>query len=172
MSVMLTSAYIDTPLGKMIAIADDSALYFLDFVEGGKDQLSQFKKTVKAPIVEGHSSVIALLETELDQYFKGTLQRFTVPVAFQGTPFQTAAWDALCKIPYGQTRSYKQQAIVVGNERAFRAVAHANSLNPITIVVPCHRIINANGLLGGYRGGLDRKKWLLKHETMSLQSYE
>lgn len=101
---------------------------------------------------------------ELDEYFKGERIDFSFPFDFAGTDFQKKVWNALTTIPYAETGSYKQIAVAVGNEKAVRAVGMANSKNPISIVVPCHRIIGSSGKLTGYAGGLWRKEWLLKHE--------
>lgn len=101
---------------------------------------------------------------ELDAYFAGRLRSFTVRTRGAGTPFQQRVWDALRTIPYGETVSYKAIAERVGSPNAMRAVGAANGANPVAIVVPCHRVIGANGALVGYGGGLDRKTWLLEHE--------
>jgi AraC family transcriptional regulator of adaptative response/methylated-DNA-[protein]-cysteine methyltransferase len=97
-------------------------------------------------------------------YFQGKLKEFKTPIALNGTPFQKQVWEELLKIPYGQTISYKDLAIAVGNPRGCRAVAQANGANNLAVIIPCHRVINHNGRIGGYGGGLDRKKWLLDLE--------
>ena len=102
---------------------------------------------------------------QLEEYFAGTRQMFTLKLAAQGTSFQQQVWAALCTIPFGETRSYGEQARSIQNEKAVRAVGLANGRNPIGIIVPCHRVIGANGSLTGYAGGLDRKRWLLRHEA-------
>ncbi len=102
---------------------------------------------------------------QLEQYFAGTRQAFTVPLASTGTAFQRQVWQALEQIPYGQTWSYRDVALHIGNPKAVRAVGLANGCNPISIVVPCHRVIGANGALTGYGGGLERKKLLLSLES-------
>lgn len=101
---------------------------------------------------------------ELQQYFKGERTVFTVPYKQHGTPFQLRVWHALTTVPFGTTASYKQIAALIQNEKAVRAVGMTNRRNQINIIVPCHRIIGANGQLTGYGGGLWRKKWLLEHE--------
>ena len=101
---------------------------------------------------------------ELEQYFAGSLRDFTVPIKLHGTPFQLAVWQELLKIPYGETRSYKDIALAIGKPKATRAVGGANHNNPISIIVPCHRVIASDGSLGGYGGGLDIKQWLLELE--------
>ena len=123
-------------------------------------------KTVKAD-VQPEGAPDALAETvfrQLDEYFAGTRTAFDFPCAPQGTPFQQKVWAALCEIPYGETRSYKQIAEAVGKPKACRAVGMANNRNPIIIVIPCHRVIGANGALTGYGGGLEMKRALLELE--------
>jgi methylated-DNA-[protein]-cysteine S-methyltransferase len=115
----------------------------------------------------GHGARDLLLDAvrrELDEYFAGTRRRFTVPVAPRGTPFQLRVWSALQAIPYGQTTSYGAIAAQVGSPTAVRAVGAANGANPIPIIIPCHRVIGANGSLTGFGGGLDRKRFLLDLE--------
>ncbi|MDO9451612.1 MAG: methylated-DNA--[protein]-cysteine S-methyltransferase [Stagnimonas sp.] len=102
---------------------------------------------------------------QLEEYFVGARQVFDLKLAVQGTVFQQQVWAALCAIPFGETRSYGQQARSMDNEKAVRAVGLANGKNPISIIVPCHRVIGANGALTGYAGGLERKQWLLAHEA-------
>lgn len=101
---------------------------------------------------------------QIDEYFKGTRQQFTFPYISEGTDFQKSVWNALIEIPYGETSSYRDIAASIGKERAVRAVGAANGKNRLSIVVPCHRVVGANGSLTGYAGGLWRKEWLLKHE--------
>ena len=113
---------------------------------------------------EGESPYFAVLEQQIGEYFLGVRQAFDVPLHLLGTPFQVSVWQGLLQIPFGETRSYKQQSIFLGNEKAIRAVAGANGENGIAIIVPCHRVIGENGSLIGYGGGLQRKKWLLDHE--------
>ncbi|HSX26331.1 MAG TPA: methylated-DNA--[protein]-cysteine S-methyltransferase [Chlamydiales bacterium] len=138
----------------MIAIADDEVLYRLDFAEHREG----------APLPQGRTGPILSIERELKEYFEGKLREFKTPIAWEGTPFQRSVWEALRKIPFGQTISYAQLAATIGKPTAFRAAAQANGANPLTILVPCHRVINANGELGGYSAGLKRKEWLLRHE--------
>lgn len=108
---------------------------------------------------------LARARRELDRYFDHQLCEFTVPLDLRGTPFQVAVWRGLLQIPYGTTRSYAQLAAAVGRPRASRAVGQANHVNPLAIIVPCHRVIGADGSLTGYGGGLDRKRWLLAWEA-------
>lgn len=109
---------------------------------------------------------------QLAAYFSGELIHFDLALAPEGTEFQKQVWRALCEIPYGETISYGEQARRIGQPNAFRAVGTANGQNPISIIVPCHRVIGANGALTGYGGGLPRKRWLLAHEAAYAKSGE
>ncbi len=111
----------------------------------------------------------ARLRSQLDQYFAGARQRFDLPLDPQGTEFQRAAWRALLEIPYGTTRTYAQQAAKIGRPRAVRAIGAANGRNPISSVVPCHRVIGADGSLTGFGGGLETKRFLLRLESNARQ---
>jgi AraC family transcriptional regulator, regulatory protein of adaptative response / methylated-DNA-[protein]-cysteine methyltransferase len=143
---------IETPLGKMYAVADDQTLHYLGFEEG------DFVTTL------GITKPLEMIQEELNQYFFGNLTAFQTPLYFQGSPFQIDVWNALRTIPFGKTKSYKEVASMIQNPKACRAVGLANGKNPFVIIVPCHRVIQADGSLGGYSAGLYRKKWLLEHE--------
>lgn len=158
---------IKTPAGQMVAVGDNEALYLLEFVtrKGFQAQLERLKKATKREIVEGTAKAIIQIEKELLSYFKGELKVFKTPVKLTGTPFQQAVWRKLQKIPYGKTLSYMELAASIGHPTAFRAVASANGANKLAIILACHRVINANGKLGGYAAGLACKKWLLDLET-------
>jgi AraC family transcriptional regulator of adaptative response/methylated-DNA-[protein]-cysteine methyltransferase len=123
---------------------------------------------------EGDHPLFDVLEQQINEYFRGERKTFDVPLNLLGTPFQKSVWNGLLQIPYGETRSYKQQSVFLGNEKAIRAVAGANGENGIAIIVPCHRVIGEDGSLTGYGGGLQRKKWLLdlehKHSGKSVQA--
>ena len=108
------------------------------------------------------------VEKQLGAYFKGDLKSFSLPLTLTGTSFQKAAWETLRGIPYGQTISYGAQSVTLGSSSKARAVGQANGRNPVSIIVPCHRVIAASGGLGGYSGGLERKIWLLRHEGVSI----
>lgn len=163
---IFTAAWIDTPLGPMLAIADEQALYLLEFVDrrGLEKEVEQLRKKTKSAIIPGHTKPIHEIKIELNWYFEGRLTKFKTPIIFMGSDFQKTVWEELKKIPPGETRSYLEIAIAVEKPTAFRAVARANGANQFAIIIPCHRVINSDGKLGGYGGGLVRKEWLLKHE--------
>jgi AraC family transcriptional regulator of adaptative response/methylated-DNA-[protein]-cysteine methyltransferase len=166
----LQSDQIDTPLGPMLAVASDKALYILAFVDQpGLDKAKeQLCKNANAIITPGSNKQINLIKQELKQYFTGKLKNFKTPIDFNiitHSDFKKTAWQALTAIPYGNTISYAAQACAINKPTAFRAVANANGSNILAIIVPCHRIINTNGKLGGYRGGIARKQWLINHEN-------
>jgi AraC family transcriptional regulator of adaptative response/methylated-DNA-[protein]-cysteine methyltransferase len=169
----LSSQHIDTPIGPMIAIADDSALYLLEFLERRAlpREMEQLQRKTKMPIVAGTTLILSSIEKELKEYFSGALQEFRTPHLYFGSVFQKQVWEALRKIPFGQTRSYADTAKAIGKPVAYRAVARANGTNQLAILIPCHRVINSDGALGGYGGGLNRKQWLLDHETTSGREF-
>ena len=155
---MISFVY-DSPIGPLTLASNGEAITQLEF-ENPKHPLP--------PVPRGRDKVIDKACKELDLYFAGKLKTFTVPVAPQGTAFQKKAWAALQKIPYGDTRSYGQQAKVIGSPAASRAVGAANGRNPIAVIIPCHRVIGANGTLTGYAGGIERKQTLLELEQDAL----
>lgn len=162
----LKASWIDTHLGAMLAIADDKALYLLEFVNrrGLEREIERLRMRTKLPIIPGKTDPIISIEQELGAYFKGELKEFKTQLFLLGSPFQKMVWQELIKIPFGQTRSYVDIAHAINNPKAYRAVAQANGANQLSIIIPCHRIINANGDVGGYGGGVARKEWLLNHE--------
>jgi AraC family transcriptional regulator of adaptative response/methylated-DNA-[protein]-cysteine methyltransferase len=163
---VLKASWIDTPLGPMLAIADELSLYLLEFVDrrGLEREVERLRLKTKSAIIPGSTKPIASIEEELNAYFNGQLKNFKTPLNLLGSPFQKMVWDVLTTIPYGETRSYAEQARALGKPNSARAVANANGANQIAIVIPCHRIINSNGDLGGYGGGISRKQWLINHE--------
>ncbi len=165
-STHLKSSSIETPLGPMIALADERALYFLGFMDSKNldRDINRLCRLAKATMMSGMTDPLISIQTELQRYFEGNLTVFQTPLFIIGSSFQKNAWEALIAIPYGESQSYVKQATSIGHHSAYRAVANANGVNRISIVIPCHRIINHNGKLGGYGGGLHRKKWLLDHE--------
>lgn len=173
--VTLKIVMFDTLLGPMIAIGDDNALFLLDFIDRRdlEHNIKKLKKTTKAAIIPGLTDPLVSIQKELADYFAGTITQFKTPLYLFGSTFQQRAWHALTAIPYGHTRSYLEQATAIGNPKAFRAVANANGANNLAIIIPCHRIINTNGKLGGYGGGVDKKQWLLNHEkTIKTQNQQ
>lgn len=165
----LKATWIDTPLGPMLAVADDEALYLLEFVDrrGLEREIERLRKKTKLPIIPGKSNPLKQIEIELKAYFSGKIQEFKTPLFLMGSTFQKRVWEELQKIPTGETRSYAEVAKLIGKPSAFRAVALANGANQIAIVIPCHRVINSDGKLGGYGGGIKKKEWLLKHERIA-----
>ena len=162
----LRLAWIDTAIGPMVAGASDRGLCLLEFTDRRRleMQIATLRKRFKAALVPDDHPYLAQIRRELTEYFAGTRQAFTVPVEAPGTPFEERVWAALTRIPYGETRSYEDIAREVATPAAVRAVGRANGMNRIAIVVPCHRVLNKNGDLGGYGGGLWRKRRLLELE--------
>lgn len=162
----ISQTYIETPLGEMIACATDKGICLLEFNDRKKldGQFKKLAKDLNANIVEQENKHFGLLKKELEAYFNHDLKIFTVPLDLVGTEFQKKVWQALLTIPYGKTVSYLQQSESMGNPLSIRAVANANGMNKIAIIVPCHRVIGSNGKLTGYAGGLERKQFLLNLE--------
>lgn len=155
---MLIYKTISSPIGSLTLTEQDGALCRLDF--GSESGLAE--------AVSGSSPLLALAETQLREYFAGERREFSVPLALSGTPFQREVWAALQKIPYGTVCSYGDLARAVGRPQAFRAVGGANHRNPVSIIVPCHRVIGQDHSLTGYGGGLPVKEFLLKLEGVKL----
>ena len=152
---METIHYYQSPVGCLKLIATDNALTALHFVR---------KTSERAETKMPAHAIIQQTCNQLDEYFAGRRKTFELPLNLAGTPFQQKVWKALQQIPYGETISYAQLAQSVGNPKACRAVGSANGKNPLAIIVPCHRVINADGKLGGYASGLEKKKQLLDWE--------
>ena len=150
---MSVSTYYHSPIGWIEIQASHDAVTSLMFCDDPKDDQ------------RNDSEILADCVRQLDEYFSGSLTKFDVPVKQEGTEFQQNVWNALMSIPFGQTVSYGDVAKRLNNPQAMRAVGAANGKNKVWIVVPCHRVIGANGTLTGYAGGLDRKMWLLAHEA-------
>lgn len=142
-----------SPLGTITLAGTEDYITHIDFSEHGLSELP-----------EKESPTLALGLRQLQEYFDGKRTTFSLPLAPAGTDFQQRVWTALLAIPYGETRSYKDIALAVESPKAFRAVGGANNKNPISIVIPCHRVIGADGALVGYGSGLGNKTWLLRHE--------
>jgi len=169
---MLKVFLFDTKLGSMVAIADNEFLYLLEFLDRPKlnDSIKKLnlklkpKLKIKSNIIFGITDPIKSIIKEIRCYFDGNLMEFKTPILFLASSFQNLVWRELMFIPYGFTKSYKEQSINISSPNASRAVAKANSSNQLAIIVPCHRVIASDGGLRGYSGGLDRKKWLINHE--------
>jgi AraC family transcriptional regulator of adaptative response/methylated-DNA-[protein]-cysteine methyltransferase len=161
---------IDSPLGALVAGASPEGICLLEFPEPDRlePQMQTLRRRLGCDMEAGTNPHLAQLQRELTAYFSGALVQFTVPLVMRGTPFQERVWSQLRRIPYGETRSYQGLAEAIGSPGAPRAVGHANGMNPVAIVVPCHRVINKNGGLGGYGGQLWRKETLLRLECARL----
>lgn len=151
-------ARLPSPLGEILLVGDDDVLcgLYMKLEDGWLPRV---------PLGERNDTALPEVQRQLDEYFAGTRRVFDLPLRLDGTEFQRRVWHALLEIPYGQTRAYGQQARGLGVPDAARAVGAANGQNPISIIVPCHRVIGANGALTGYGGGIERKRWLLAHEA-------
>lgn len=165
-STVLTVTRIPTPLGPMIAAAGEGALWLLEFTDRRKlpTQLRTLQERHGCVLVPGTDPALAAAAEELRAYFEGRLRTFSVPVRTPGTPFQEAVWRALRDVPYGETASYADLAARIGRPGASRAVGRANGDNRVSILLPCHRVVGADGRLTGYGGGLWRKQRLLDLE--------
>lgn len=149
-------AYYPSEIGLLEIVGTKESIKAINFVEA-EERDRRFDEIDLPPI-------IAMCLSQLDEYFRGERQEFSLRLAPEGTDFQKTVWRQLTTIPYGQTVSYLDIARLIGNEKSVRAVGAANGQNPIAIIVPCHRVIGSNGQLTGYGGGLWRKEWLLRHE--------
>ena len=152
----------DSPVGNLWLFASDKGLYGvlwdMDFLEeAAKEKLSRMERVLSHPVIDE-------TKTQLEEYFAGERKEFDLPLVMLGTEFQKRAWQALVEIPYGETVSYEEQAIKLGGKNKARAVGSANSRNPISIIVPCHRVIGKTGSLHGFASGPERKRFLLDHE--------
>ena len=158
--------WIASPVGPLVAGATDEGVCLLEFSDRRmlEAQLATLRRRLDAPLVPGKHRWLDVLRTQLDEYFAGRRTRFDLPLAIRGTPFQEQVWRALLEIPYGETWSYRDLATRIGQPGATRAVGTANGMNRIAIVIPCHRVVNADGRLGGYGGGVWRKQFLLDLE--------
>ena len=152
---------ISSPIGELYLLANDQVLVA---VLWGKDDFQRVKLNIDQCIAKSDHSILQKTQQQLAEYFLGQRKVFDLPLAFHGTEFQQQVWQALCSIPFGESRSYLQIAEQIGNKKAVRAVGAAIAKNPISIVVPCHRVIGANGKMVGFAGGLDNKEILLKIE--------
>lgn len=159
MAALYYSVLDETPVGPLLLAGNHDGLHVLSFGVGSRP------RAIDESWLPDTAGVLARVRGELDEYFAGRLKRFTTPVVFEGTPFQHSVWSELCRIPYGETISYMELANRIKNPKAVRAVGLANGANPIAIIVPCHRVIGANGSLTGFGGGLPTKRALLELES-------
>jgi O-6-methylguanine DNA methyltransferase len=159
----VTTTTIDTPLGPLVAGATGEGICLLEF-GGSRNDAANLSDRFNAAVSQGRHPHLDVLQDELVDYFAGQLSEFTVPIIVRGTPFQETVWHELLRIPFGETRSYADIARAIGAPNASRAVGNANGHNHIAILIPCHRVIASGGKIGGYGGGLDRKRFLLDIE--------
>lgn len=162
----LQSERIDTPLGVMLALASQDGLCLLEFEDrpGLDDEIRSVTKQLTGIRTASNGQHLQQVKQELQAYFAGSALTFATPLVLTGSPFELSVWTLLQAIPPGETRSYAQLALQFGRPAAARAVGTANGKNPLAVVIPCHRLVRSDGGLGGYGGGLWRKKWLLEHE--------
>jgi AraC family transcriptional regulator of adaptative response/methylated-DNA-[protein]-cysteine methyltransferase len=157
----------DSPVGPLVAAATEAGVILLEFGDLARleDQAVRLRRRFAGPLVIGEHPHLTQLGGELEDYFAGTRREFSVPLVVRGTPFEERVWAALRQIPYGTTCSYADVARTIASPNATRAVGSANGRNRLAIVIPCHRVVNADGKLGGYGGGLWRKRRLLELEA-------
>jgi len=167
----LRSRAITTPLGEMFAIASDRGLVLCEFHDRPMlpTQLRRVESICGGSVEDGDHPILDQTQRELTEYFAGKRERFGIPLVLDGTPFQTSVWQQLLEIPFGKTTSYDAIAMRLERRGGARAVGRANGDNRMAIIVPCHRVINADGSLSGYGGGRPRKQWLLDHEQRGAQ---
>jgi O-6-methylguanine DNA methyltransferase len=162
----IITAHFTAPVGEMIAGVTDAGICLLDFQR--RSMLPSIQRRISEGLQldfeEGAHRWLDALRSELDEYFAGTRREFSLPLLPVGSAFQQKVWGSLQDIPYGKTRSYLQQARAYGDEKAIRAIASANGANGLALLIPCHRVLGADGSLTGYAGGLSAKRWLLNHE--------
>lgn len=163
---MIVMNQITTPIGPMLTGATDEGLCLLEFVDRGRieTELKDLKRLLNADIIEGKNKHTIQAYKELEEYFTGKRKIFEVALHTPGTPFQNKVWKMLTEIPFGETRSYQEQALKIQQPNAVRAVASANGCNRIAITIPCLKVNGKVSNLVGYGGGLERKRWLLNHE--------
>lgn len=154
--------YYQSPVGELLLMEQGGKLVRVGFAS--HDKSTDQDLIPETNLVEQNSNVLRETKKQLDEYFSGTRHQFDLPLNPAGTAFQKKAWEVLRKIPYGNTRTYGEQAELLGNKKYARAVGLANHNNPIAIIVPCHRVIGKNGKLTGYASGVDKKAWLLDWE--------
>jgi AraC family transcriptional regulator, regulatory protein of adaptative response / methylated-DNA-[protein]-cysteine methyltransferase len=169
--LFLYKSCIDTPIGPMLAIGDRSALYLLEFLDrpGLDREIESLKLKTQSKLISECSPSILSIKKELALYFEGKLKCFQTRIMPLGSFFQKIVWETLQQIPFGTISSYGQIAKSIKRPSSFRAVASANRRNRLAIIIPCHRVIRANGNYSGYAGGVERKKWLINHEKNAAE---
>lgn len=163
---MIKTIKLETPLGEMTAGATEDGICLLEFSDRRMlpTEYKDLARYLNTTFEEGESHYLTELRKQLNEYFEGERKEFSLQLVTPGSVFQQSVWRELLKIPFGTTRSYQEQSVALNKPEAVRAVANANGMNRIAIIIPCHRIIGSNGNLTGYGGGLHRKKWLINHE--------
>ncbi len=163
--IIFTTTF-STPLGEMFAAASKKGIIMLTFFTPFyiEAKIEILKNTLNAEVIPGDNEIFRTLKIQLNEYFEKKRTTFEIPLQLVGSSFQIQCWKELLNIPYGKTISYKEEAKNIKNEKAYRAVANANSQNMIEIIVPCHRVISSNGTIGGYSSGIEKKEFLLKLE--------
>lgn len=162
---MLLYDQVSTDWGGALVAMDEKGIKLVRLYEGDKAPIPIFNVWKKSPCELRNAT------EQLSSYFAGELKSFDLPLSLVGTPFQIKVWETLRTIPYGETWSYMEMALAIGNDKACRAVGGANGRNPIPVIVPCHRVVGSNGSLGGYSSGLNMKKRLLSIEGVPLDSF-
>jgi methylated-DNA-[protein]-cysteine S-methyltransferase len=165
---MIYYSQVESPVGLLILKSDGETLTGIYMAGTYMDAPSQLPPELNRWVLDPSAEPLQKTARQLEEYFKGERRAFDLPLRLDGTEFQRRAWRNLMEIGYGETRSYGEQARRIGNPNASRAVGLANGRNPIPIVVPCHRVIGANGSLTGFGGGIERKRWLLAHEKLYI----
>lgn len=165
-NTIITTTEFSSPLGPMLAGATSEGVCILEFTNRIRleKELTELQKLLNAVTVPGRNPHLDQLENELNDYFRGKLKTFSVPLHTPGNEFVQSVWETLRQIPYGKTCSYKEQAEMMKNPKAIRAIASTNGRNRLAIIIPCHRVIGSDGSMTGYAAGVDKKKWLLKFE--------
>jgi O-6-methylguanine DNA methyltransferase len=171
MSVLLVHTKTETPIGEMDIVASDRGICLMEFDVRAElnNEIEEIRKHFGSELTPGENRHTLEIKRQLREYFAEQRKVFSVPTVFVGTEFQKKVWTELKKIPFGMTRTYKEQTLALGDLKAIRAVAKANGSNKIAILVPCHRVIGSDGKLTGYAGGLDRKRFLLNLELKTAR---
>ena len=166
----LFASWMETPLGPMLYVVDNQGLYYLNFVDhnGLEQDILALRRKTGSVVVPGEHPMLQTVEKQIKEYFSAASFDFSVPLLMSGSPFEKSVWSLLKSIPPGDTLSYQQVAERINQPDACRAVGNANGRNKLLLVIPCHRVVRADGTLGGYGGGVWRKRWLLEHERKHL----